>query len=265
MGGIIRNARGVLKPVDLLVLPLLISLACGDTERAMVDPAAAPTWVERRAEPRAPTPTPPLLVLLHGIGADENDLFPLAGRADPRFRTVSLRAPHAYAIGWAWFEIDFLPGARVRPHVDQALRSLDALASWVAAAPARLETDPARTYLLGFSQGAMMALGLLQSHPELLAGAVALSGRAPEGLFPVTAPREAVARVPLFVAHGLHDDLLPVDNGRRTRAAFADRSVDLTYREYPIGHGVSDEEMDDVAAWLTARLDAPSPAGAAGD
>jgi phospholipase/carboxylesterase len=201
-----------------------------------------------------------LLVLLHGIGADEHDLFPLAGMVDPRFRVVALRAPHEYVIGYAWFQIDFLPGGGVRPHVDQAALTLAALTDWVAAAPERLGTDPARTYLLGFSQGAMMSLGVLGSRPELLAGVVALSGRDPEGLFPMTAAPEDVGRVPLFLAHGIHDDVLPVENGRRTRDAFERVVADLTYREYPVAHGVSDAEMRDVTAWLAARLDAQPPA-----
>lgn len=218
-------------------------------------------WVERRADPRVPSAAPPLLVLLHGIGADEHDLFPLAGVVDPRFRVVSLRAPHEYVIGYAWFQIDFLPGGGVRPHAPQAVRTLAALLAWVAAAPARLATDPARTYLLGFSQGAMMSLGVLRSRPALLAGVVALSGRDPEGLFPMAAAPADVGRVPLFLAHGTHDDVLPVENGRRTHAAFEPITADLTYREYPVGHGVSEAEMRDVAAWLTAHLGAQPPAG----
>lgn len=221
-----------------------------------------PSFVECRVEPRAPGGAPPLLVLLHGIGADEHDLLPLAALVDPRFDVVSLRAPHPYVVGHAWFHIDFAPDGGVRPHVAQAVRALEDLAAWVAAAPGRLGTDPDRTYLLGFSQGAMMSLGLLRSRPELLAGVVALSGRDPEQLFPMTAPAEAVGRVPLFVAHGLSDDLLPVENGRRTRAAFADLSTDLTYREYAVGHGIAEAEIRDVAAWLAARLAAPPPAAA---
>lgn len=218
----------------------------------------APSWVERRAAPRAPSAKPPLLVLLHGIGADEHDLFPIAGALDPRLAVVSLRAPHAYVVGYAWFPIDFLPSGEVRPHVEQATKALAALTAWVEAAPARLGTDPARTHLLGFSQGAMMSLGVLRSRPELLAGVIALSGRDPDALFPMRASGAAIGRVPLFLAHGLWDDLLPVENGRRTHAAFEPISADLTYREYPVGHGVSDAEVREVAAWLTARLDAQS-------
>jgi phospholipase/carboxylesterase len=193
-------------------------------------------------------------VLLHGIGADENDLLPLARRLDPRFTVVSLRAPRPYHEGYAWFHIDFRPDGTVVPDVSQARGTLGDLLGWLDAAPARLETDPTRTFVLGFSQGAMMSLGLLLRAPERLAGVVALSGRSPEGLFEQQASREAVAAVPLLVVHGTRDDVLPVTQGRLTRDAFVSLSRDFTYREFPIGHGIADEELTLVAAWLVERL-----------
>src|SRR5439155_16129454 len=106
-----------------------------------------------RAAPSPPgSPTgvgpPPLLVLLHGIGADENDLLPLARRLDPRFTVVSLRAPRPYHQGYAWFHIDFRPDGTVVPDVSQARATLGDLLGWLDAAPARLETDPTRTFVL---------------------------------------------------------------------------------------------------------------------
>ncbi len=210
------------------------------------------TFVER-VRP-APGGRPPLLVLLHGIGADENDLFPLAAELDPRFTVVSLRAPRHYHGGWAWFDIEFAPGGRVVPDVAQARATLADLVAWLEAAPGRLGTDPANTFLFGFSQGAMMSLGVLRTVPERLAGVVALSGRYSADLFPPAAPDDAVGRVPLFVAHGTHDDVLPVEHGRSVRDAFQPLSRDFTYREYPIGHAIGGDELRLVAEWLAARL-----------
>jgi phospholipase/carboxylesterase len=194
---------------------------------------------------------------VHGIGADENDLFPIAGALDGRFKVVSLRAPQRYAVGHAWFQIDFRPDGTVVPDVAQARRARADLAAWIKEAPARHGTDPARTYLLGFSQGAMMSIGILQTAPEHLAGVIALSGRDPSGLFEATAERTAIARVPLLVAHGTYDDLLPVTHGRATRDAFSALSSDFTYREFPVGHGVSEDEIDLIADWLERRLGRP--------
>jgi phospholipase/carboxylesterase len=239
-----------------LVLGAALASACGTGGATME--AAAPDWVVRTRAPRATTPgkQPPLLVLLHGIGTDENDLYPIGDVLDPRFQVASLRAPGTYVMGHSWFHIDFLPGGRVVPDVAGARRTLADLQRWIAAAPARFGTDPQRTVLLGFSQGAMMSLGIVRTAPELVHAVVALSGRAPGDLFPRTAPADAVAAVPLFIGHGLYDDVLPIAHGRETAQAFAD-SADVTYREYPVAHGITDAELRDVAAWLSAQLDRP--------
>jgi phospholipase/carboxylesterase len=211
-------------------------------------------FVARVSPPREPAAAPPLLVLLPGIGADENDLLPLARFLDSRCHVVSLRAPREYVVGHAWFPIDFRPDGSVIPDAAAARETLADLQSWLAAAPAGFGTDPARTVLLGFSQGAMMSLGLLCTVPERLAGVMALSGRFAPTLFEATAPAEAIARVPLLVAHGLYDDVLPIAHGRGVRDAFAGRVTDFTYEEFPMGHEISQAELALVARWLTAHL-----------
>jgi len=214
-----------------------------------------PTFVELVIPPRAGTGTPPLLVLLHGIGADEHDLAGLAPALDARFETVSLRAQRSYHVGFSWFDIAFRPGGEVVPDLQQARAALDDLSRWLRAAPARLGTDPQRTYVLGFSQGAMMSVGLLHQVPDVLAGVVALSGRFPGDVFGSPAP--ALKDVPVFVGHGALDDVLPIDNGRRLRDALTPLVRELDYHEYRVGHGISDAELADVATWLAARLAAP--------
>jgi phospholipase/carboxylesterase len=215
---------------------------------------AAADFVECTVPAREASVAPPLVVLLHGIGADEHDLLPLARFLDPRCQVVSLRAPRDHVVGHAWFPIDFRPDGSVVPDVAAARETLGNLQRWLAAAPARLGTDQGRTFLLGFSQGAMMSLGLLVTMPERLAGVAALSGRFAPGLLESTAPPEAIARVPLLVAHGLYDDVLPIVHGRGVRDAFAGRVTDFTYREFPMGHEISPAELDLVSRWLSARL-----------
>jgi phospholipase/carboxylesterase len=255
-------------PALLIVVALAALGACADGDKTPVTASREqppPTWIARVAQARRVEPDrpPPLLVLLHGIGADENDLFSLATRLDPRFTVVSLRAPHGYHGGYAWFPIDFRPDGTVVPDVAQARETTADLVRWVAAAPARYHTDPRRTFLFGFSQGSMMSLGALYAAPERLAGVVALSGRAVDGISTTAAADGAIVAVPVFVAHGTHDDVLPVAEGRRIRDTLGPRCKDFTYREYPVGHGIGDDELAEVTAWLTAHLDrlsaAPAP------
>lgn len=250
------------------LLALTLAPACGegkDPMRSSRGPGIE--WVERVTGPavRDDERRPPLTVMLHGIGANEDDLFPLARYLDSRFRIVTLRAPRKYQIGYAWFDLDIRGDGSIVPDTTQAQETLIELIAWIRAAPQRHQTDPRRTFLLGFSQGAIMSLGVLRTAPELLAGVVALSGSSPDGLFAPGADSRAVARVPLLIAHGTLDDVLPLEHGRRARAAFAG-SEDLTYREYAVGHGIGSEEVELVAEWLSARLEAGGkrPGGTAG-
>src|SRR6266567_2148772 len=131
----------------------------------------------RMIPPRAPSARPPLLLLLHGIGADEEDLLPLARSLDPRFLVVSARAPHeAEPMGHRWYAIDW---TATPPRGDPAeiAASRDLLASFLEEAAAAYGTDPSRTFLFGFSQGAIMALALLLARPDMVRGVVAHSGR----------------------------------------------------------------------------------------
>jgi phospholipase/carboxylesterase len=201
--------------------------------------------------PRAPA-RPPLLVLLHGIGADERDLLPLAGHLDPRFLCVSLRAPHeADVMGHAWYAIDWSV-APPRPDLDQAAESRDALVAFLAGAPAELGTDPARTFLFGFSQGAAMALAASLARPSLVRGAVLHSGRVLPGQ---ALPAGGLERLEVLVLHGLEDPVIPPEHGRAIRDLLAPAlGPRLVHRERRAAHEVTEETLADAAAWLSARL-----------
>jgi phospholipase/carboxylesterase len=204
---------------------------------------------------------PPLLLLLHGIGSNEADLFSLAPYLDGRFLVASARAPVVMGYGsYGWFNIEFTPAGLVADAA-QARESLRQLAVFVDELTGAYSTDPRRVYLLGFSQGAMMSLGLMLSQPEKLAGVVAMSGRFPAELLAGARDADALAGLPVFVTHGTFDQVLPVENGRAVRDALSKLPVALTYREYPMAHEVSQESLRDVAAWLTRALAASDGAG----
>jgi phospholipase/carboxylesterase len=182
------------------------------------------------------------LVLLHGFGADEHDLLPIARELDPSLHAISLQAPIALEYGGrAWYRIEqtpqgiaFDPGEVARGE-DAALEAVEEIA---AAHP--------RPILCGFSQGAGMALGVALRKPQLGAGVLALSA-VPPRLAPSTSEG-----VRVFLAHGTDDSLLPIEVGRATRDLLVRLGADVTFREYPMGHMVSAEEIADAREWLQA-------------
>jgi thioredoxin 1 len=208
-----------------------------------------------------------LLVLVHGLGADEHDLAGLLPYLDPagRFVTVLPRAPQAYGPGYQWYA--FGPEG---PDPATFLESLDALDATVDAACGDLGLARREAIFGGFSQGAslMLALGLRAGtvHP---AGVLAMSGFLPEvpgleygwdGQLP-----------PVLVQHGTHDPLLPVTRGRDAAHTLARHGVPVIYGEYPMAHQVALESVEQAAQWLgriaagerpaepVATLDEPSP------
>lgn len=204
---------------------------------------------------------PPLLLLLHGIGSNEHDLFGLASYLDERFLIVSARAPVVMGAGaYGWFNIDFRPQGMVAD-VEQARKSLKSLRAFLDELVEAYPVNERCVYLAGFSQGAMMSLALALTRPEkVMGGVVAMSGRFPSEVLELEAPPDegALAGLPLLVTHGLYDPVLPVEQGRASRERLEALPVKLTYREYPMGHEVSLDNLKDVSAWLTDSLNARS-------
>ncbi len=179
------------------------------------------------------------LLLMHGLGSDEQDMLGLAEMLDRRVDFICLRAPYRYGPGYAWFEIDWTP---------QGIR-IDEAQYWSAVELVIAEIESlniTRLVVGGFSQGAMMSAGTLIRRPELTEGAVLLSGR---GL-----SDEAIAysgRV--FQAHGAFDDVIPPEAAyvlKRSLQGLGDR---YEFHEYEMGHWVSEEEIQDLNDWF-ARL-----------
>jgi phospholipase/carboxylesterase len=208
-------------------------------------------------EPRIKTTErPPLLLLLHGVGSNEHDLFGLVPYVDPRLLVVSARAPIVMAPGaFGWFSLDFTPQGIVAD-IDQAKTSLELLSRFIDELTESYEVEEGGVYLAGFSQGAMMSLALMLSRPEQIVGVVAMSGRFPELVLQRELDVKALAGMPVLVTHGIYDNVLPIENGREVRRHLELLPVELTYREYTMGHEVSAESLRDVTEWLTSTLDA---------
>jgi phospholipase/carboxylesterase len=198
---------------------------------------------------------PPLLLLLHGVGSNEEDLMGLAPYLDRRLLIVSARGPVTIAPGmYAWFQVVLDPADPII-NPEQAESSRRVIIRFMGEAADAFRADPARVYLLGFSQGAIMSLSVALTEPARVAGVVAMSGRLLPEVLPLLAPAEALRDLPILLQHGTADQVLPIQHGRTARARLASLPVDLTYREYPMGHQVSDESLADAAAWLRRQLD----------
>ncbi len=201
---------------------------------------------------------PPLLLLLHGFGANEDDLFSLAPYLDERFMIVSARAPITLQpMSYAWFNLGFTPqGILVNPEEVESSRR--AIHKFIGEIVEAYQCDPNEVYLMGFSQGGMMALAVALTYPGSAAGVVSMSGRLlPQTLAQIT-DKDALIGLPVFMAHGARDTVLPIGHGRDARAKLSELPVDLSYHEYDMGHEITAESLEDITDWLKDRLDRSS-------
>ncbi len=185
----------------------------------------------------------PLLLLLHGLGADEQDLLPVGAALGLEDAVVSLRAPLPWGPGWAWAPVGQDPTRRasLRPAAQAVLDWLDGL-------PAAGAGTPGRIRLLGFSQGGALALTLLRLAPQRFAAAVVLAGFVPEEQEDDAAL--AARRPPVLWGRGDADPVIPVAAVERT-AAWLPRVAAAEVRVYPgLTHGISQDELADVRAFL---------------
>lgn len=213
------------------------------------------THLVREPASRDASVPPPLLLLLHGIGSNEADLFGLAPYLDARFQVVSARAPLVMGPGsYGWFNIELTSQGMVAD-IEQAKESLRMLPGFIDELIETYHLDEQCVYLMGFSQGAMMTLAHAINHPGKIGGAVVMSGRYPSHVLEEEPDKAALQAKPFLVTHGIYDPVLPIEEGRQVRKNLEALPVKLTYREYPMGHEVSMESLRDVSAWLKRSLD----------
>lgn len=191
----------------------------------------------------------PLLVLLHGYGADERDLFALAPHLPEPFVVAAVRAPLAPpfpAPGYSWYPIEGLD-SRDAAHVTAAAHRLIAWTDAAAGADGAVG-------LLGFSQGGAVALQAMRLDPRRFAFAVNLSGYATPGGLPGDAEL-AQRRPPVFWGRGTHDDVIPPFLVEHT-TQWLPEHVDLSGRVYAgLTHSVSEQELADVVTFLDKQLE----------
>ncbi len=203
--------------------------------------------------PAAGGAEPWLLVLMHGVGSNERDLFGLAPAVPVPYHLLSLRAPHTLGPGsYAWFQFGILPdGSRVIDERQEAQSRAQA-GQVVHAAAAQLGIPASRVVVGGFSQGGIMSLSLLLTQPRLLRAALVWHSRLlPEVVPQQVAPAQLEGRS-LWVSHGRQDPVIPLASGQAIRDHIASLPVDLTYREYAGVHEIRPDELNDSMGWLAA-------------
>lgn len=151
---------------------------------------------------------PPLLIMLHGVGSNEQHMFSLAQAMPDKYLVVSVRGPLSLSVGsYAWFQVDFSTG---HPQINalQAEQSRQKIISFIDELKLVEDFDDKQVFLMGFSQGGIMSYSAALTTPEKIKGIVVMSGRLLPEVKPLITSNDKLKQLKVFVSHGKSDNVL---------------------------------------------------------
>ena len=193
----------------------------------------------------------PLILMLHGYGSDENDLFSFAGELPDDYMVISLKAPHALQpMGNAWYAINFDAEQGKFSDIEQAIDSRELVKTFIEEAIEAYPIDPNNITLLGFSQGTILSFALALSYPQLVKNIIGLSGYIDPNMLKADYENNDFSHLNIYNSHGSVDQVIPVEWARNNKPFLKKLSLDMTYEEYPVGHGINPQNFQSFKVWL---------------
>lgn len=194
----------------------------------------------------------PLLVLIHGYGSNEEDLFGFASELPDEFHILSLRAPHTLSFGmYAWYGIDFVNMQKFN-NIPEGLSSINQIVQFI---DAFLEVhDMSEVWLCGFSQGAILSYAIALNHPDKVKNIAILSGYPEIDFIGEKIAEKDFSNLNFFISHGLEDMVIPVEWAREGKPLLDNLNIKNEYHEYRSGHGIVPQNFYDLLSWINSGL-----------
>ncbi|MBL4643054.1 MAG: dienelactone hydrolase family protein [Flavobacteriaceae bacterium] len=205
-------------------------------------------------QPKTEQENPPVLILLHGYGSNEEDLFSFASELPDKLLIVSARAPYDMnSGGFAWYAITLDANDEKFSDLDEARKSLTKIAAFIDYVKTTYKTAPNNTFLLGFSQGTILSYALSLNYPNKVNHVIALSGYINDELVPENVSTLNIT-TDYYISHGDVDQILPVEWARKAPEYLNTNNLKNVYSEYPVGHGVAPQNFYSFKSWIEERL-----------
>lgn len=193
----------------------------------------------------------PAIIMLHGYGSDENDLFSFANELPSYYTIISLKAPYKMQpYGNAWYAIHFDNVDGKWSDDKQAIESRDLVVTCIDEIIAAYNIDPDKITLLGFSQGTILSFSVALSYPEKVKNVIGLSGYVNEAIYKEGYATNDFSKLSIYTSHGNQDQVIPVEWARKTKPFLQKLNINCEYSEFPVGHGVSPQNFYELKEWL---------------
>ena len=205
--------------------------------------------------PKTKVENPPLLILLHGYGSNEQDLFSFATELPDEMLIISARAPMTLGPGsYSWYTINFDMNDGKFSDTDEAKISRDKIVHFIDEVTSTFEVDKENVFLLGFSQGTILSYSVALNYPEKVQHVIALSGYINQDLLKPSYRINNFNNLDFFISHGSEDQVIPVEWAQNAAPFLNDLHLDNSYKEYLVGHGVAPQNFYDFKTWIEERI-----------
>ena len=205
--------------------------------------------------PKKNIDNPPLMIMLHGYGSNEQDLFSFADELPDELLIISAKAPLTLGMGsYAWYSIRFSEDSANFSDLTEAKSSLEIIDTFISEIKNKFKVNTSNVFLFGFSQGTILSIAYALNIPDKVQHVVALSGYVNQQLLDEGFKENDFTNLDLFVSHGSEDQVIPVIWARKTPAFLNDLRIRNSYQEYPVGHGVAPQNFYDLQKWVQERI-----------
>ncbi|MDD3457913.1 MAG: phospholipase [Weeksellaceae bacterium] len=205
-------------------------------------------YLERR--PKVNTQNPKLMLLIHGYGSNEEDLFGFADAFPDDFHVVSLRATHTLSPGmYAWYEINFLDSRKFN-NIPQGIESRNKLVKFIDEFIQKENCDKENVWICGFSQGAILSYSIALNYPEKVKHISILSGYPEKEFIGEINHQKDFSKLNFFISHGTEDPVIPVEWARKGKPLLDRLNIQYQYNEYYQGHGLNQQNYNDFMNWV---------------
>jgi len=206
-------------------------------------------------KPKVSVEKAPLLIMLHGYGSNEEDLFSFAEELPEELFIISLRAPYPMPpYGYAWYAIHWDNTDGKFSDDVQAVASREKIADFITEAVEEYPVDPNNVTLVGFSQGCILSFAVALSYPEKVKNVIGLSGYINPAILKEGYKNNDFSNLSVYSSHGTQDQVIPVSWARNTKPFLDSLNIENTFSEFPVGHGVAPQNFMELKKWLEERL-----------
>jgi phospholipase/carboxylesterase len=201
--------------------------------------------------PSRSTSPPPVIILLHGMGSNEQDLYSLVRELPQKYAVVSARAPYTLAEGsYQWFQ-GTLVNNRLDGDPQQLAASRARISGFVDEVVTKYRFDPHQVYLVGFSQGAIMSYQIALTEPAKIKGIGVMSGAIFGSFVPLIKPSPELPHLRIFISHGRADQRIPIDYAQEAGQRLKGLGLKPELHVYPgMQHEINSDALADLVNWL---------------